>query len=225
MSEVLPGAEVTSQAPAKETPAPPAVEQAKEPVVTPDPKQGDVTVKAEPDPKVVVETPVVEPPKPPEKYELKPKKDSPLLKADLEEIESAAKAKGLSQEDAQKMVESKEADHEKFFSRQREMAIQEQSQWRKIAETDKEISGSDGKAFKENVELAHRALNRFADDSFKRVLSETGLGNNPHLIRTFLRIGKGMADDKAILDGKTVLPKKQSTAEKLYPTHSREKKE
>lgn len=163
-----------------------------------------------------------ETPKPPEKFELKARKDSPLQKTDLEEIEALAKAKGLSQEDAQKLVESREADHERFFSRQREMAIAQQQEWRKTAETDKEIAGSDGKAFKENVEIAHRALHRFADDAFKKVLSETGLGNNPHLIRTFLRIGKGMANDRAVTEGQTVPPGKNKSREsKLYPTHNK----
>lgn len=218
MSEVkTPVAEAPATPPAVEIPAPPAAESGKETIVTPpDNKQGEVKV----------EPALVETPKPPETYELKARKDSPLLKDDLAEIESLAKAKGLSQEDAQKMVEGKEADHDKFFQRQQQQARDQMASWRKEVESDKEIAGSDGKAFKENVELAHRALSRFADEPFKKVLAESGLGNNPHLIRTFLRIGKGMADDKAVLDGKSTSPgAKTSLEQKMYPTHFKEKKE
>lgn len=162
----------------------------------------------------------------PEKYELKTRKDSPLLKGDVEEIEAAAKAQGLSQEQAQKLVESKESDFDRFNQRQQQAYRDEQTSWRKTVEADPEIAGPKGASYKENVELAHRALSEFADDSFRKVLSETGLGNNPHLIRTFLRIGKRMAEDKAVLDGKAAPPaKKTSREQRLYPSHFQEKKE
>lgn len=163
-----------------------------------------------------------EKPKAPEKYELKSRKDSPLLKADLEEIEADAKARGLSQEDAQKVVEGREADHDRFFKRQQDQARDQMASWRKEVESDKEISGSDGKLLKENLEVAKRALDVFADDSFKKILADSGLGNNPHLVRTFLRIGRkiGVLDDKAVLDGKSIPPtKKVSREQKLFPSH------
>lgn len=159
------------------------------------------------------------PPVVPEKYELKLRKDSPLT-SDVAEIEANAKALGLSQEQAQKMVESRESDFDKFNQRQQEAYKTQQSEWRKTAETDVEIAGADGKAFKENIELAHRALEKFADPAFKKTLNDTGLGNHPELIKTFLRIGKGMANDKSVLDGKMSPPgKKVSREEKLFPTH------
>lgn len=159
------------------------------------------------------------PPKPPDKYELKTKT---LLKGDLDEIEADAKAKGLSQEDAQKLVEGREVEHGRFLARQQQQARDQMTAWKKEVESDPEIGGEGGKMLKENIELAHRALARFADDPFRKVLAETGLGNNPHLVRTFLRIGRGMAEDKAITDGKTPPPsKKASREEKLYPSHSK----
>lgn len=162
----------------------------------------------------------------PEKYELKARKDSKFSEADLTEVAAEAKALGLTQEQAQKMLESKEVGFDKYAERQQQAARDQQANWRKEVEVDKEIAGSDGKMYKQNIEVAHRALDRFADENFKKVLNETGLGNNPHLIRTFLRIGKGMAEDRAIVDGKTAAPTKQRTREeKLFPSHFKEKKE
>lgn len=216
MSEQAKAADATTTPP-KETQAQPKTEEAK--LASPDNKQGEA-IK----PEAKVDN--VELPKPPEKYELKTSKNSQLLKSDLEEIESAAKAKGLSQEDAQKLVESKEADFGKYFERQQQAYRDQQDQWRKEVESDREIAGADGKVFKENVELAHRGLSMFADDAFKKVLAESGLGNNPHMIRTFMRIGQRFADDKAVLDGKSLSPnKKVSREEKLFPTHFEKKKE
>lgn len=226
MSKDANGADPTSTAPAKDTPPANAA--------APNSNQGDAaagngkeldkSVDQSGNPGGNAAAPKIDPPKAPEKYELVQRKDSPLLKEDVAEIEANAKAQGLSQEQAQKLVESKEADHDKFFSRQIQQAKDQQTLWRSEVEADKEIAGTDGKAFKQNVELAKRAMDRFADDQFKKVLSETGLGNNPHLIRTFLRIGRGMADDTAVLDGSSSTPTKKSREEKLFPTNFKEKR-
>lgn len=222
MSKDANGADPTSTAPAKETPPANAA---------PNSNQGDAAAgngkeidKSVDQPGGNAAAPKIDPPKAPEKYELVQRKDSPLLKEDVAEIEANAKAQGLSQEQAQKLVESREADHDKFFARQIQQAKDQQTLWRSEVEADKEIAGTDGKAFKQNVELAKRAMDRFADDHFKKVLSETGLGNNPHLIRTFLRIGRGMADDTAVLDGSSSTPTKKSREEKLFPTNFKEKR-
>lgn len=224
MSEVETPVETTSTAAPKETVlTPPAAVESKPAPIAEAPKgnEGKEVIKAEPEIKVEP-TPVVETPKSPEKYEFKTRKDSPLLKADLEEIEVAAKAKGLSQEDAQKLVEGREADHDRFFSRQQDLYRKQMDDLKKATESDPEIAGPDGKSFKENVELAHRGLKMFADDSVMKFLAETGLGNSPALTKMFMRIGKRFANDKAILDGKSSSPTKgKSREEKLFPSHSK----
>lgn len=209
--------------PAADAPATPPAELPKD-ASPPNDKQGD-PAKPAADQKPPENTPKPNE-KPPEKYELKARKDSPLLKADLEEIEANAKAKGLSQEDAQKMVDGKEADFDRFNQRQQEAYQAKMAEWRAAAEADKEIAGTDGKAFKENVELAHRGLKMVANDSVMKFLNESGWGNHPDAIKMFMRIGKLFADDKAVLDGKSSPPgKKTSREQKLFPTHFQEKKE
>lgn len=168
--------------------------------------------------------PPAEKPAPPEKYELKSRKDSPLIKSDLDEIEAEAKAQGLSQEAAQKLVDAREASHDKFMSRQQDLMRAEQERWKKEVEADPEIAGQGGKMYKENIEHAHRFLKANFDEAFVKMLSETGLGNNPGLIRGFMRAGKRMADDRAVLDGAGATPGKgRSTEEKLFPTHFKNK--
>lgn len=167
-----------------------------------------------------VEQKTEEKPGVPEKYELKLPKDTLLDAAYVAKVEAEAKAKGLSNDQAQAKLEEYSAMQTAFVQQQQEDFKKQQEAWVSEIETDKEIGG---KAMKENIELAKRALFAFADDSFKKVLNESGLGNNPHLIRTFLRIGRRMGEDKLITTGKAgPTPKdERSRADRLYPTHNK----
>lgn len=235
MSDALPtaGAPTSTPAAKESVLTPPAAVEGKETPakveLSPEIKQGEVA-KAEPAPEKpaeqtdkVVKTddpPPKESTKAPEKYELKTRNNSPLLKDDLAEIEANAKAKGLSQEDAQKMVEGREADHDKFFDRQLKLFEAQKDEWKKATESDPELCGKDGKAFKENVEMAHRGMKRFFGDSFNKHLLDTGFGNHPDVVKGFARIGRELANDKAVLDGKSTTPGKgKSREEKLYGSH------
>lgn len=210
MSKETTSAETTSTAAAKETTETPATAAEK---VTETTKAPDTTTATKVDEKPVV----------PEKYELK---SEALLKSDLEEIEAAAKAKGLSQADAQKLVEGREADYGKFKTRQQDEFNATTAKWLKEAESDKELAGADGKSFKENVEHAHRGMKALFGEDINKFLSETKLGNHPGIIKGFARYGRQIANDKADLSGKSSSPQKgKSREEKLYGSHFKDKKE
>lgn len=191
-------------------PAAPAVPPVVPPAVPPAPKAGEAPAvppkkDGEPEPKPKVA---------PEKYDLKLPEGSLMKPARLEKIAAFAKAKGLSQEDAQAYLEQENQavkDHVEGEKAQVEESI---VKWVKDGEADKEIGGE---AFKMNVELAKRVVDRFGTDLLKTDLNSTGLGNHPELVRLLVRIGKSMSEDQLILPGgqKPSAPKR-SAADTLY---------
>lgn len=152
--------------------------------------------------------------KPPEKYTLKAPENSPLSQAHLDEISTFAKEKGLSNEVAQMLVERESKAVDAFKESQQTMYEAKKAEWFEASKNDKNFGGE---KFKENAELAHRVIERYASPALKEHLKETGLGNHPELVRFVLDIGKEMSEDKLIIPGgQTKAPEKKSAAERLY---------
>lgn len=188
------------------TPAPttvgestPAIQESTTPVQsteTPTPVEGAAPV-AEP----VKETPPVEPPaevKPvvPEKYELKTSEGSKLTSEQVKEVETYAREKGLSNEQAQELLTRQDSVVKSFHDQQVADHEAQVSQWVEAAKNDKEIGGT---KFNEHVEYAHRALKHFdTNGDLSKGLELTGFGNHPEIIRVFAKIGKAMANDKFV---------------------------
>lgn len=137
-----------------------------------------------------------EPVKPPDKYELKLPESSLLDPSITERISAYAKEKGLSNEAAQELIDRENQVVTSYHEAQLQQVEGIKGQWVKDAEADKEIGGE---AFKENIELAKRVIDKFGSDAFKAALNETGFGNHPEVIRIFTKIGKLMAEDKLVL--------------------------
>lgn len=192
------------------TPATPVAAVAKEPVKA-------EPAKAEP---VKAEVAAAELPKEtktvvPEKYDLKVPEGSRLDPSAVEKIASFAKDKGLSNEQAQVILDREDAAVAGFVDRQTQELKAKPAQWKAEAQSDKEIGGE---AFPENVEIAHRAITRFGSETLKQALNDSGLGNHPELIRAFYKIGKAMAEDKFVASGGQNADVKKSAAEVLYPS-------
>jgi len=134
----------------------------------------------------------------PQAYALKLPEGSPLEAAQLEKIASYAKEQGLSEEQAQKLVERESAAVSGFVESQKEIVKKQVDAWMADTKSDKEIGGD---AFNQNVELAKRVVQKYGSPSLQQALNETGLGNHPELVRFCLRIGKSMADDQLVLPG------------------------
>lgn len=58
-----------------------------------------------------------------------------------------------------------------------------------------------GTQYDTNMEIVKRAYSKFGNENFTKFLDESGVGNNPVVIKTFLEIGKAVLDD-IIIDGK-----------------------
>lgn len=142
----------------------------------------------------------------PEKYELTLPENSLLEPRHLAKIEAAAKAQGLTNEQAQLFVE-------KHSNEIAEDHAAMQVEWTQQLTKDPEIGGD---KLGEHVELAKRALNTFADEEFKGLLLKTGYGSHPGMVRTFARIGKLMGEDKLVVGGTNPAPKAPSAAELFY---------
>jgi hypothetical protein len=153
------------------------------------------------------------PPTPPAPvtYTLKIPDGSPLDPAHLEKTVAYAKERGLSNEDAQKVLERDHANAVAYLETQKGMLVKKAEEWAASAKADKEIGGE---AFAQNAELAKRVLSRFGTDDLRKVLDDTGYGNFPELMRFVVRIGKAMSEDQLVLPG--AAPAGKQTPEQLF---------
>lgn len=141
----------------------------------------------------------------PEKYELKLPEGSPLKATHVEKIAAEAKARGLSNEEAQALLER---DSELLATHAEDQQAQLKAttaKWLEDAKADGEIGGAKAA---ECFELSKRVVARFGTDAFKASLESTGLGNNPELVRMLYRIGKSMSEDQLVLPGEPPAQKK-----------------
>lgn len=127
-----------------------------------------------------------------DKYELKVGKESLLSNDQVQEIEAYARQQGFSNDQAQALLNREE----KLLSAYKESLHTEfeatANKWTEDLKSDKEIGGDN---FSKSVKIAERVIDRFATESFKKSLNETGFGNHPELVRTFVKIGQAMAED------------------------------
>lgn len=54
-----------------------------------------------------------------------------------------------------------------------------------------------GKAYNERVELASRAVDTYGDGDLKEWLDNSGMGNNPMMVKLFAKIGEGLAEGRS----------------------------
>jgi hypothetical protein len=182
-------------------PSPNAAGQEAKPVEGAKPAEAAVAAAASPAPEAAkpVEAKPVEAPKPVEKYELSLPKDSLLDASAVEKVSSYAKEKGLSNEQAQAILEREHGAIASFAEKQRaDLAHKADHVWPEQIKADKEIGGE---AFKANAELALRVVEKFASTDLRKTLTETGLGNHPELVRCFVKIGKAMSEDQLVIPG------------------------
>jgi len=153
-------------------------------------------------------------PEVPETYELTLPEDSKLNDSDLEKAAELAKEFGLSNEQAQRLVESQSADRQGFLDQMKESHDLQVDQWAKDIEADKDFGGAN---FEKSSEDAKRVIDRFSDDEFKTLLDDTGYGNNPNFFKFVAKIGAAMSSDDDFVtagdggDGKTA-------GQRMFPT-------
>ncbi|MEY0065898.1 peptidase [Providencia hangzhouensis] len=126
----------------------------------------------------------------PEKYEFTAGKDQELDKEAVAAFEPIARELGLSNEQAQKIVDVYDSTIMPQIAKQQEAAWQKQvTEWAETVKADKELGSV------ESIGNAQKAMDQFGTPELKQYLNDSGLGNHPELFRIFSKIGKAMSED------------------------------
>ena len=94
--------------------------------------------------------------------------------------------------------------HDKYverFANQSDMAQADQTQ--QLEAWDKEIRAEYGVAFDERISAARMAVREFGGDDLANLMDETGLGNNPTVIRAFAKAGMALGQAGQFKEGNT----------------------
>lgn len=137
--------------------------------------------------------------KAPEKYEFK-FDDGVTLDADvMKEFENNARELDLDQAAAQKIANLGAKMSAKLQSDLKSKVETAHKEWAAAAKADPEFGGEKLEA---NLGIAQKAIAQFASEPLKALLRDTGLGNNPEVIRLFWKVGQAISEDKLIPGGK-----------------------
>lgn len=150
----------------------------------------------------------------PEKYELKLSENSPLKAEHLEKVAAFAKERGLSNEQAQGLVDRDQASYLEYQANSEVMRRAQVQDWVTQVKADQEIGNLN---FDRTVADATRMVDRFGTPALKDALNKSGFGNHPELIRFVSRIAKTMSDDSMVMPNQNAQQKPRDLAEVLYP--------
>lgn len=156
---------------------------------------------------ILAAAPPVEPVKPadpvapakpviPEKYEFKVPEGMKLDPLMAEGYTPLFKELGLTQDQAQKLIDKNfELGPKMLEAANKQVAdeiAKETADWAKTARADKEYGGAN---FEKNMVIANQALAAFATPELRQVLVESGYANHPELVRLFWKIGQKLGED------------------------------
>ena len=133
------------------------------------------------------------------------------------EIGALAKELGLSQENAQKVVDIGAKLALKGASDQAAHVQSIHNDWREQSTNDKEFGGD---KLAESLSIAKAAMEATATPQLQTLLDKSGLGNHPEVIRHFLKIAPAFAADKFVPGSKAPAGAGKSAAEVLYPNNA-----
>ena len=77
----------------------------------------------------------------------------------------------------------------------KEVNRQEEETTRSVEDSMRTLQTDWGTAFESKISSARAAVNHFGDENLKSYLDESGLGNDPSLIKVFSKIGETLSDD------------------------------
>lgn len=150
----------------------------------------------------------------PEKYELKAPEGHALDSSVMTKFEGVARELGLTQDAAQKLVETMapqmQQAQQALFDAQRE-------QWKTDARNDAEFGGE---KFDANMAVAKKALDAFGTPALKNMLNDSGLGDNPDVIRFFHKVGQKLSSAAFVPSGNNSNAAPVDYAKALYPSHA-----
>lgn len=154
------------------------------------------------------------------KYDLK-MPDGVELDAELAEaLGPDFKELGLTNGQAQKLVDRYIATQQKRMEDQGKVWSDRVNGWADEAKKDPEIGGTKWDA---TVSSAQRAIKQFGDDEFKQHLNLSGLGNHRSVIRFMSKVGAMISEDRPATGGAEGKGKPAEAAYTLFPTDAPKK--
>lgn len=121
---------------------------------------------------------------------------------------------GLSQEQAQKLVQLQAEHVQNTVQGQIDQHNQTVSDWLESAKVDKEFGGD---KFDENVAIANAAIDKFGSPGLRELLDQYGVGNHPEIVRIMYRVGKLTIEDEPGGHSSAGASKNNSQLKRLYP--------
>jgi hypothetical protein len=126
-------------------------------------------------------------------------KDAAIDQARVDELAAFAKANGLSQAAAEKLLERENAGAAAVKTANEAANVQAladaKAAWMEAAKADKAIAGPDGSQLVASKELATKALLWHKDPELDAMLANTGFGEHPVVIRLLKHVGQALGED------------------------------
>jgi len=135
-----------------------------------------------------------------------------LTEEDLKEVVEFAKENNISQQAAQKILDIKLSEKQKFEDGTKKNLANAIEQWKDAAKNDPEIGGE---KFDRAIKLAELTVAHY-DKEFNDLLAKTGLGSHPLLLRFLYRVGLDLENDKLVSNPKNAAPENRQDYEYFY---------
>lgn len=123
------------------------------------------------------------------------------------------KEAGLPQEQAQKFIDLALSREQAAATRGVQAFVDLQTKWVSEIKADPEIGGA---RFEASMASAGRAIDRLGVPGLREALNLTGAGNNPAIVKAFVRLGQMVSEDR-FMPGRNAAPAvPRSAAEVIY---------
>ena len=146
----------------------------------------------------------------PEKYEFVMPEGVELDPAAAEEFSVLAKELKLDQATAQKVADI----GAKMAQKQAERNAETVKGWTTQSKVDKEFGGDN---LQQNLATAQKAIDTFGSKELKEMLTTSGLGNHPEIIRFAFNAGKAISEDGFMRSGSRTSTPDAPLEKRLYP--------
>lgn len=145
-------------------------------------------------------------------YDLKVPENSFISDARVQELTKLAKDNGLTNEQAQSLVNVEHDAVTRFAKAQVDEFNKLKAGWKNEVQADKDFGGD---KYRETVAVAHEFVKNYAPQSLIAELEKTGYGDYPDLVKMFAKAGRDLESAKFI-PSRSASKTPQSKAEKWY---------
>lgn len=129
----------------------------------------------------------------------------------VEAFQTKAKELGLSQDQAQKLVDFQSSAIKAATDEQQKSFTQMQENWKQ--ETRKELGADADK----QLAFAAATRDKFGSTGLKTILNDSGLSNHPEVVKFFISIGKAISEDGFVAGAPAGDKAGKSAADIMYP--------